>query len=169
MTKAKAVAVKIEELDADDIEETIFAHRLTGRSSRWISKRFGIPCREVEAICAKLLPTFNQEERFQEAQLEVARMDALYTKHFPTAMKGDLAATAIVIRLSERKSELLGLTRAPERTAAPSLPMIEVQRETSTAKIAAALDRLCAEGLVPPQIEGEILQNPEQPSDPSVH
>lgn len=112
MTQSVAVAV-VEDLDLNDIEEQIFAHRLTGRSERWISKRFGVTCKEVREICAKLLPTFDQETRQEEAALEIARMNALYTRHFPTAMKGDLAATAVVIRLSERKGSLWGWTRRP--------------------------------------------------------
>ena len=35
MTQSVAVAV-VEDLDLNDIEEQIFAHRLTGRSERWI-------------------------------------------------------------------------------------------------------------------------------------
>src|SRR3954454_21875084 len=117
MTEAQAVATVVQ---GEELEEQVFAHRLAGRSERWISRRYGIPCEEVRQICIKLLPTFDHRLREQELALEVERVNALTAAYFPRALTGDDAATCIYIKLGERRSSLLALDKAPERTSVPS-------------------------------------------------
>jgi hypothetical protein len=77
--------------------------------------------------------------RLNAIKLELERLDQLIRPFFAKALEGCTASASVMVRLSQRRSELLGLD-APLRIDAT---LIEVREApTSTEKWQAAIDQL---------------------------
>ncbi|WP_157087958.1 hypothetical protein [Bradyrhizobium jicamae] len=82
---------------------------MLGISNRAIARRYRITAREVDLALERALPQIDNLTRVAAIKVELARLDQLIQPFFLKAMQGDSVAANILIRLSERRSELLGL------------------------------------------------------------
>ncbi|UGY16718.1 hypothetical protein HAP48_0003970 [Bradyrhizobium septentrionale] len=98
----------ITDLVADDLDAQILTHRMAGISVRAIMRRYGMTKREVEAALDRALPQINNATRIATIKLELERLDQLIRPFFVKALAGDTAAASILVKLSERRSSLLG-------------------------------------------------------------
>jgi hypothetical protein len=157
------------ELVPDALYEELFQARLSGLTEYAVSKRHGVPVRTVRRAVEALAPKVDNKLRMRELAVELGRLDRLGEVFLEVALtEKDAQAAAIVLKVSERKSSMLGLDYAPLRTDLATLTVIQPPpRADSTALIRQALERVCAEGRPPPQpepqqpepaIEGEILE-----------
>ena len=123
----------------DERDGEILKHRLVGVSIRAIARRFRVPISEVNAALARAMPAIDSPTRVNEIKLELARLDVALKPVFARVIEGDLAAISVMIRLSERRSELLGLN-SPLRIDAV---MVETyDNPSSVDEMEAALARL---------------------------
>src|SRR5689334_22743977 len=93
----------------DDLDTEILKHRLIGVSVNRIARRFRITKYEVEAALERTLPQVDNPMRLKAIKLELERLDQLIRPFFAKALEGDTAAASIMVKLSERRSALLGL------------------------------------------------------------
>lgn len=70
-----------------------------------------------KAVQAALAARPAAPEQAEVVRLEVARMDALLTGLWPAARRGDVAAVDRVLKIGERRAELLAMTTAAPATA----------------------------------------------------
>ena len=160
-----------DDLVPSDLSERIFKARVGGLTEQATAKKFGVPVREVRKVVEQLAPRIDAGTRLRELSLELVRLDRLQEVFLDVALtQRDPQAAAIALKVSERKSSMLGLDYAPLRTDQGTLHVIQpAPRPSSTALIRAALERVCAEGrpaiaapTLPPAPD-EIIE-PEEPS-----
>ncbi len=135
---------EIVELVDEQRDDQIVKLRLTGASVRAIAKQFSISTAEVERVIDRMLAHIDAGFRVRTARLELERLDLLHRAYFAKALSGDTAAGQLLVRIAERRSALLALD-SPVR-----VDIIERQREieprqSSTARLRAALDRLTSQ------------------------
>ena len=158
-----------DDLVPSDLSERIFKARVGGLTEQATAKKFGVPVREVRNA-----PRIDAGTRLRELSLELVRLDRLQEVFLDVALtQRDPQAAAIALKVSERKSSMLGLDYAPLRTDQGTLHVIQpAPRPSSTALIRAALERVCAEGRpaiaapTPPPAPVEIIE-PEPEPEPS--
>ena len=135
----KLMADIITDLVADDLDPEILKHRMAGISVRAIMRRYALTKREVDAALDRALPQIDNATRIAAIKLELERLDQLIRPFFVKALAGDTAAASILVKLSERRSSLLGLD-APLRIDATLVESYE--NPNSTQDLEAAINRL---------------------------
>jgi hypothetical protein len=133
-------------------EESVVRARIRGQSIEKIARARRVSAAEVHAVLDKYCErTLNPDVRRHGLAIELARLDRLLEAAWPKAMGGDLAAIAIAEKLSARRCVMLGL-HAPQEAV---LRIIEESRPkvTSTSRIEAALNALCAQRDSAPVVE----------------
>jgi hypothetical protein len=130
-----------------DLLEKLFQARLSGLTEHAVSKKFGVPAREVRRAVEVLAPHIDNKLRMRELAIELGRLDKLGECFLEIALKEkDVQAAAIALKVSERKSSMLGLDYAPLRTDAATLTVIQPPPSpTSTEQIRAIIARVVAE------------------------
>lgn len=134
----------------DDLDLELLKHRMAGISVRAIAKRYALTKREVEAALDRALPQIDNATRIAAIKLELERLDQLIRPFFVKALDGDTAAASILVKLSERRSDLLGLN-APMRIDATLVETYD--NPSSTEDLQSAIDRL---------LVGKTTPSPEQ-------
>jgi hypothetical protein len=122
-------------------EEQMFRARLCGESLREIARRFGVSVSTVERAVQERCTAITPANRQHALQVELERLEELWNTFHERAQKGNEAAAAICLRLSERRAALWGLdAHAP----ATPLLLVEIQREapSSFERISSAIDRV---------------------------
>ena len=127
-----------------DREEAIFKARLSGKSVRRIAQEFHTDVPQVEAIIERMCPTIDTQMRAVALALDLERLDELQETFYSDAVKGDVQAAAILLKIAERRSAYLGID-APVRVDPVQLLAAAKPRPTSTDLIEAALRRIAAE------------------------
>jgi hypothetical protein len=97
----------------------------------------------VQRAIDRMLPVIDTQMRVRMHGLELERLDELTEAVHPLAVKGDLAAMAMDIKIGERRSSLAGLD-APQRLDMQLVEAAAKPQETTTDRIRAALDRIAA-------------------------
>jgi hypothetical protein len=87
-----------------------------------------------KAVRAALASRPVAPEQSEVVQVEVARMDALLTGLWPAARRGDVAAVDRVLKIGERRAELLAMTAAATATA-PSADALDELRARRDRKV----------------------------------
>ena len=87
-----------------------------------------------KAVQAALAARPAAPEQAEVVRLEVARMDALLTGLWPAARRGDVAAVDRVLKIGERRAELLAMTTAATATA-PSPDALDELRARRDRKV----------------------------------
>jgi hypothetical protein len=115
-------------------------HRVDGRSFRWIEENAGIS----RSVAHRLAQEALQELQVRTTSdveaavcLELARLDTAITSVMPLVIAGDMPAVDRLVRLSERRSRLLGLD-APTRLA-PTTPDGKAEYGTNSIGLAGLL------------------------------
>src|SRR4051794_14751241 len=152
---------------ADDQDEALFLSRLSGKGEKAVAKLHGVRPTDVRRAVLAHAPSIDHESRTLELQLDLARVNALTSRFYDIAMSPDtepqlmVAASSIFIRLSERRSTLLGLDVAPTRGLEPVTFAPEPLRSrNSTQKIQDALTWLASTKSC---IEGTAVEQQPQP------
>jgi hypothetical protein len=86
--------------------------RRGGGSCRAISKQLGISAMQVSRDLGHGLSELLKLEVGGTAErraLELDRLDGLWLSNWPTAMTGDIPAGQLILKISQRRAELLGL------------------------------------------------------------
>jgi hypothetical protein len=126
--------------DVDDVTAfEMFKLRVIGRSWRCIAKQFDCDETTVQRAIDRMLPVIDTQMRVRMHGLELERLDELTEAVHPLAVKGDLAAMAMDIKIGERRSSLAGLD-APQRLDMQLVEQVQAPKETSTDRIRRALD-----------------------------
>jgi hypothetical protein len=135
-TESEAVAIN------DERDEEIIRLRIAGASVRAIAKQLGCTAGDVNRAVDRLANTIlDVRYRTRTVALELERFDRLGMRFFAMALNGDVAAGSLLVKISERRGDLLGLN-SPIK-----VDVIDAQRQaqpvaTSTDRITAALDRI---------------------------
>jgi hypothetical protein len=125
-------------------EEQMFRQRLAGVPVRRIAAEHGCSVEEAQTIIAGLCTSVTAQGRLHSLELELERLDELQEVFHVKAKAGDPQCAAIVIRLQERRSALLGLDAPASYLNAVQLVNQTAPKESSVDKIMAALNRLSA-------------------------
>ena len=140
-------------------EDQILELRLGGASTKTIARRFRIPVEAVNDVLDAAFEQLSDRGRLRATHLELARLDELLGKFRAKALEGDPVAANLLVRLSERRSALLGLDH---RQVDPVMLSLSVMpRASSTDRIREAIDRLRHD----PLYGGR--PDPEEPADPN--
>jgi hypothetical protein len=130
-----------------------FRLRLNGVPVRAIADQLKCPPSEIEASLIRMCGGVTPSLRARTVEIELERLDDLTQVYFGKARTGDYDACALVLRLMERRSRMLGLDIQPRGESA--LNESRPQATSTVDKIMAAIDNL-AHG---PVIEGEITKD----------
>jgi hypothetical protein len=144
-----------------DQDEKIFRERLAGKSVRRIAREFGRSVEEVSAVISRMCQPISPEMRKQVLQLDLERLDELQQVFYEKAREGDASSAWITIKISERRSALLGLDIPAQLRADPVQLTIATAPETSTDRIRRALDGLLAQRPALPNGNGSAEEEPE--------
>jgi hypothetical protein len=123
-------------------EEQMFQARLSGVPIRRIAMEHGCTPEEAQNIISGMCTSVTAQGRLHSLELELERVDVLQEVFFTKAKAGDPQCAAIVIRLQEIRSNLLGLNAPVSYLNSVQLMTQPMQPENSTDKILAALNRL---------------------------
>lgn len=131
--------------------DAIIQARIRGYSTRQICKTLGCTPADVSDTLdnfARL--TLTKSLRTHTLALELARLDELQRVFEKQAKAGDAASAIIVLKITERRCMMLGLS-APPRVDPHIIEMQIQPAVTSTERIRAALDRLAIAKPEPPK------------------
>ena len=138
--------------DQEHRDQQLFQARLSGLTDYATAKRFGVKVSEVRRAVERLAPGRQPatNARAGGRARPNSTSSARCFSRWPSPRRTPQAA-AICLKVSERKSSMLGLDYAPLRTDLATLTVIQPPPRTdSTALIRAALERVCSEGRPPP-------------------
>jgi hypothetical protein len=134
----------------------LFEKRLLGHSIHTIAKDAGLPVKEVDAAIDRCCRPIDEPFRLQTICLELERLDRLTQVFYEKALDGDQTSAAIVIKVNERRSALLGLDVPSAVRRDPVMLQVEqAPQETSTKRLSRLLDEIVAE-----------RKDPFKPDDP---
>src|SRR5215471_9680393 len=146
-------------LDGEDIVQA----RIRGESVRSIAKRLSCTLAEVRKVLDRFAETvIDDKTRKHSLALELERLDQLQQVFGARALEGDVQCGALVAKIIERRCTMLGLYAPP--TATLRVIEAEAARETSTDRIAAAIDRIRGKRLPRPDGSDELPKS--QPDNP---
>lgn len=139
-----------------DRDKKAFHLRLAGVSTRRIAEELNCSLDQVEQSLVRMTMGATPALRQRTILMELERLDAMQKAHYANAVQGGIAATAVTLKIMERRARLLGLD-APIRTDDPLGGATEHQN--STEALLRELDRIAAERAPGdgPIIEGEIV------------
>jgi hypothetical protein len=122
-------------------ERAMYLDRLAGKSVRSIAEAFGISATEAQAIISSQCVPIDTQLKLHTVELELGRLDQLASVFHPKAMAGDAQAAALVLRIQERRSALLG-TDTPLRIDAVQVRAEAAPQPSGVDRIMEALGRL---------------------------
>jgi hypothetical protein len=122
--------------------EQMFEKRLSGVPIRRIAMEHGCTPEEAQNIISSMCASVTAQGRLHSLELELERVDTLQEIFFTKARAGDPQCAAIVIRLQEIRSNLLGLFAPVSYLNSVQLMTQPKQPENTTDKILAALNAL---------------------------
>jgi DNA-binding CsgD family transcriptional regulator len=125
-------------LRARERERVAVALRVEGYTYAEIGDRLGVSDRMASRIVNRAMNRVLREPVGQLIDLESARLDALWAAMWPRALAGSARHAEVCVRISERRSRLLGLDQ-PTRVDANLLANVTVDQ------IDAEIERLLAE------------------------
>jgi DNA-binding CsgD family transcriptional regulator len=114
-------------LRARQRERVAVALRVDGCTYAEIGDRLGVSDRMASRIVNRAMNRVLREPVGQLVDLESARLDALWQASFPRALGGSARHAEICVRISERRSRLLGLDQ-PTRVDANVLANVSVDQ-----------------------------------------
>jgi hypothetical protein len=112
--------------------------RIEGLTYDEIGDRLGVSRPMASRIVNRAINRVLREPVEQLVQLEASRLDALWAAMFPRALRGSARHAEVCVRISERRSRLLGLDQ-PTRVHADVLANVTVDQ------IDAEIERLLRE------------------------
>jgi hypothetical protein len=119
--------------------------------------------KEVDEAIERCCQPIDEPFRLTTIYLELERLDRLTEAFYCKAVNGNPASAAIVLKVNERRSAILGLDVPAGIRRDPVLLQIEQQPQpTTTDRIRAALDRIAATRDEPKPSPS----NPDEPSEP---
>jgi hypothetical protein len=126
-------------VDDRDRDEQIFRARVAGISPRRLADQHHMTVADINAIVSrKMIRVTDPNFRIQALALDLEALGMVQSRVLQAAMGGDLAAVHAMIRLMERRSELLALD-SPVKL---DLTVAQVNAQTSTEEIRSVLDQL---------------------------
>jgi hypothetical protein len=127
--------------NADRNDDEIINQRINGRRVHAIARASGITVAEVNRIIDLWADqAITDKVRKHTLTLKLARLDELQQTFYARALEGDVQCGALVTKIIERRSVMLGL-QTPQ-TAVLQIVNKAAPKETSTDKIERALDAL---------------------------
>jgi hypothetical protein len=145
MTVSENAIVAADEADHD---EEILKMRIAGASPRAIAKQLGCSIGDVNRCVDRLAASIlDSRYRARTIALELERLDRLTMQFFQTALAGDTAAGSLLVKISERRGDLVGLNSPVKVDLIAQEPQ---PRQTSTDRIMAAIDRIAGKQLPKP-------------------
>ena len=141
-------------------EDQILELRLGGASTKMIARRFRISVEVVNDVLDAAFEQLSDRGRLRATHLELARLDELLGKFRAKALDGDPVAANLLVRLSERRSALLGLDH---RQVDPVMLSLSVTKPASGVdRLLTAMDQIRHDPLYGGRPEGsEESANPE--------
>jgi hypothetical protein len=154
--------IAISVLEVITRERAMYLDRLAGKSVRAIAEAFGISATEAQAIIASQCTPVDTQLKLHTVELELARLDELASVFHPKAIAGDISAAALVLKIQERRSCLLG-TDTPLKIDAVQVRAAALpQQPSSVDRIMAAIQRIAGK---PELNDGDRLEEPSPPVD----
>jgi hypothetical protein len=136
--------------------DKVLALRVAGMGVRKIAKELGCTVAEVNAALDQVVNSFDGHYRSRAMAVEIERLNEIVQVFYSQMKRGDPGAATIVLKVHERLALLLGLVTPSATITLVEQRAMERERPTSTARIAAILDRLCA----PPPMDFGNLTGP---------
>jgi hypothetical protein len=125
-------------------EDQILELRLGGASTRSIARRFRIPVEVVNNVLDGMFEQLSDRGKLRATNLELARLDELIGVYRQKAIEGSVVAASLLVRLSERRSALLGLDARQQDPV--MLSMTVTPQVSTTDRIMAAIENLRHQG-----------------------
>jgi hypothetical protein len=125
-------------------DEEVLRLRLAGRPVRQIAREFDLTLEEVNTILDHALEQVSEKLRVRITALELARLDALAEVFFEKGLSGDAVAGGLAVKISERRSALLGLDFRHQDPVQLSLAVSP--QPSSVDRIMEALNRIARPG-----------------------
>jgi hypothetical protein len=141
-------------------DEAMLRDRIAGKPVRTIAKQFRCTADEVNAALDRLLPVIDTALLSRETRLMLERLTELRAIYYEQAQAGRTMAAAVVLKIDDRLSALLGLD-SPLKVNPVQL-QLATTKETSTDRIERAIAAIVGERepLPPP----EPTPEPEPPA-----
>ena len=121
----------------NDRDEQIFRARVAGISPRRLAEQHGLSVEDVNRVVARRLIRVDNNFRAQAIALDIEVLGEVQARVLKAALGGDLGAVHALLKLMERKADLLGLD-APTRL---DLMQVPAQQQTSTERLRAVVDQ----------------------------
>jgi hypothetical protein len=122
-------------------EQAMYLERVSGQSIKDIAHMFGRSPEAVQAIIDMQCPLVTTDLKIRTIGLELSRLDELHATFHPKAKAGDDRAAAIVLRIQERRAQMLGID-SPMRIDAVQVRAEAVPQPSGVDRIMEALNRL---------------------------
>ena len=139
--------------------------RIAGFTFSEIAAQLGINPNTAYTLVEKGMVEYRKEiisNADELRALELARLDAMQSLQWPAVQKGDAYATALCLKISERRSRLLGLDAVEKEIGAPA-----GAADSASLAPPVILLRLADGSAAPLHGEGEPLPPTERPALPS--
>ncbi len=160
----------------------VWAAYVDGRTQEAIATEHGITQQRVSQILAGVREVIPASDRADALLLDLERLDRVLVAFMPIAEGGDVKAAGVVLRVTERRSKLLGLDAVePMRITferhlddegqlvadalAAALDAVELSEEQRIAALSAAQRQLAGEA---PPPGSRPVQGPPAPSGPGT-
>jgi hypothetical protein len=130
--------------DDDEVDRKILALRLAGVSIRKIGREYSLSDKQVNESLDRSLPTLSDEMRIQLFKIDLQRLDELTTYWWQQAKSGSAVGTTLVVKLMERRSQMLGSDVAPHMRV-QVIQQGAGPQEGSTQLLIAEIERIAAE------------------------
>lgn len=135
-------------LDEKSREDQVYRMRLIGTSVRAIADHFAISVADVNRIVDSRMVKLDNALRVRAVALDYERLEEMQIRFLRDALKGDVTAGHLVLKIAERRAAMLG-TDAPLRVDPVQLIDATGHKPTSTEELQSAIDLLC--GRTPPE------------------
>jgi hypothetical protein len=142
-------------------ERAMYLDRLAGKSVRAIAEAFGISPTEAQAVISSQCAPVTTQLKLHTVELELARLDELASVWHPKALAGCAQAAALVLKIQERRSCLLGTDTPLKIDAVQVRAAAMPQQPSSVDRIMEAIRRIAGK----PELNDSDL--PEEPSPPA--
>jgi len=105
----------------DERDEQIAEAITSGRSLRAVRREFGLSQAEIDSVLERLWP-IHLESRIRMIKHDLGKLDRLTQIFYEKAINGCIQSGLLVIRVLERKHELLGMNSAVKIEIAQTPP-----------------------------------------------
>ena len=127
--------------DRDDHDTLILNARCAGVSVRVLAQRLNCSRAEINDVLDRVCEEITNKTRLRAIGLELERLDRITKPVLDRALEGDVPSAAILVKIAERRSALLGLD-APVKIDAVRVQEQVAPRPTECDEIEAILDRI---------------------------